>query len=136
MNSQYKIILLSLALTGFGFSPAFGDSSRGCEEINWSQQILADFEDIKNACQEVVVRNGKTFVRFEAKLVRVLNDNKMEVLITLKDGDSVERVFSMPSDFQILSYSGKTTFNPKQLDRGDKLDIFIPESRIVVAQID
>ncbi|MFQ5634285.1 MAG: hypothetical protein ACE5G3_03005, partial [Gammaproteobacteria bacterium] len=103
--------------------------------INWRPQILAGFEDIDRACQEVVVRDDKRYVRFEVKLLRVMNDGNVKVSMPLADGTRVERVFHAPSDFHVLSHSGKTSFHLEQLSRGDILDVYIPESRIVAAEL-
>lgn len=135
MYTKYQSVLLSLVLTSLGLLPAFGADTRECNEINWRPQILAGFEDIDKACMEVVTRDDKSYVRFEVKLVRLLSDGNVKVSMRLQDGTRVERVFHAPSDFQILSHTGRTTFNFEQLNRGDILDVYIPLSRIVGAKL-
>ena len=131
MSNCWKSLTLTLAVTGLAVSSVWADEKIGCEDINWTPQVLAGFEDIEKACQEVVVRNDRRYVRFEVKLVNVESDGNMEVLMYLQDGSRVERVFHAPSDFQVLSRSGKTTFNVEELVAGDVLDVYVLESRII-----
>ena len=130
MNSQYIATLVALAVSGLALSqPVFaGDDT--CAGINWKPQILKRFAGIDQACQEVVVRDGKTFARFEVKLIRAKMDGKVTVQMKLRDGSHIEGTFFAPRDFQVLSNSGLTTFFMQELSPGDILDVYIPQSRI------
>ena len=133
MRNLTMMILLSLTLTGLALTTASGDDKVGCDEIQWTQALLADFADIDKACQEIVVRDGNRYVHFEVKLIRTLKDGNVKVLMTLRDGHRVENIVKVPSNFQVQSYSGKTTFHMNQLKPGDILDVYIPEHRITTA---
>lgn len=130
MKTQFRIWLSSLALVPFMTLPVLAGDRLDCDDIQWKQDIVKRFEGIQSACQEVVVRNGDAFVRFEVEFVRVLTDGGVEVLMTLQDGRRVKRVFEAPEDFQAESNSGMTDFHMEELVPGDMLDVFIPANRV------
>ena len=130
MDSRIKLMLIALAIAGLAWSqPALaGDDT--CAGIHWKPQILERFAAIDQACQEVVVRDGKKFARFEVKLVRAQAGGDVTVRMKLRDGSRVESTFFAPSDFNVLSHTGQTTFRINELVPGDVLDVYIPQSRI------
>ena len=130
MNSQYISLLVALAVSGLALSqPVFaGDDI--CAGIDWKPQILERFAGIDQACQEVVVRDGKKFARFEVKLINARPDGSVTAQMRLRDGGHIKGTFFAPGDFQVLSNSGRSTFHMMELSRGDVLDVYIPESRI------
>ena len=130
MSNQYISLLVALTITGLGLSPAIKAQDVSCDAIDWKPQILERFQDIDQACQEVVVRDGKRFARFEVKVIRVRPNGNVKVRMTLRDGRRVNRTFYAPLDFRVNSYTGRTRFVTRQLVRGDYLDVYIPESRI------
>jgi len=131
MSIRSNSILFGLILFGFGMNPSLSEESFGCDDIHWKQQLLVVVDDMEQACQEVVVRRGESYVRFEAEFVRLSSDGDAQVLMVMQDGTRVERSIRAPSDFHVLSYSGKTNFHLRDLSRGDILDVFIPLSRVV-----
>lgn len=133
MSIHSKSIVFGLLLFGFVMSPSFSEEIIGCDDVDWKQQLFVVVEDMEQACQEVVVRRGKSYVHFEAEFLRVSKDGDTHVLMVMQDGTRVERLIKTPSDFQVLSHSGKTDFRFRELSRGDILDVFIPLSRVVAA---
>lgn len=130
MNSHYISLLVALAVSGLALSqPVFaGDDT--CTGIDWKPIILERFAGIDQACQEVVVRDGKKYARFEVKLIRARMDGKVTVQMKLRDGNRIKGTFFAPEDFRVLSNSGKTRFHMQELSPGDILDVYIPQSRI------
>ncbi len=135
MSNQYISLLLALTITGLGLSPAINAQDVSCDEIDWKPQILERFQGIDQACQEVVVRDGKRFARFEVKVKRVWKNGNVKVRMTLRDGSRVDRTFYAPFDFRVDSYTGRTEFRIDQLVPGEYLDVYIPESRIMSARL-
>ena len=130
MNSRYISVLLASVVSGLAFSPPVSAGDDACTGIDWKPQILERFAGIDQACQEVVLRDGKTFVRFEVKLIRARADGNVTVQMKLRDGSRVRGTFFAPRDFQVVSHSGQTTFHMNELSPGDILDVYIPQSRI------
>ena len=133
MSNQFISLLLALTITGLGLSPAAKAQDVSCNAIDWKPQILERFQGIDQACQEVVVRDGKRFARFEVKLIRARRDGNVRVRMTLRDGSRVNRTFYAPADFRVGSRTGRSKFRLSELSSGDYLDIYIPESRITSA---
>ena len=130
MSNQYISLLVALTITGLGFSPMAQAGDNTCEDIDWNSQILERFQGIKQACREVVVRDGKTYARFEVTLISSQEDGNVLVAMRMRDGSRVEGTFFAPADFRVNSASGKTTFQINELSEGDILDVLIPTSRI------
>ena len=133
MKSLFKSLLQEFAIAALFISPAFGDDVIGCDEVNWEEQILLHFDGIEEACQEVVIRDGDQYVRFEVKFIRATIDGDVHVRMKLQDGTRVERVFPAPKALNVSSNSGMTDFAMHELERGDVLDVYIPMSRVVAA---
>jgi hypothetical protein len=133
MSSLYKSLLLGLSIAVLCIFPAYGDDVVECDEVIWEEQILLHFDGIEEACQEVVIRDGNRYVRFEVKFVRATVEGDVYVRMKLRDGTRVERVFPAPKDLSVASASGKTDFAMRDLTRGDVLDVYIPLSRVVAA---
>ena len=130
MDRQYKLVLLSVAISGLALSQPVLAEHETCDGIDWNPQILERFAAIDKACQEVVVRDGKKFVHFEVKLIRTKANGDVTVQMKLRDGSRVEGTFFAPRDFHVLSHSGRTAFHMNELSRGDILDVYIPQSRV------
>ena len=135
MHTQYKAILVALAITGLGFSPAVHAGDVSCDDIDWNPQILERFQGIQEACREIVVRDGKTYARFEVTLIRAEKDGNVLVNMKMRDGSLVEGTFYAPADFRVNSATGRTTFQINQLSKGEILDVLIPASRITDASL-
>jgi len=135
MSNQYISVLLALTITGLGLSPAIKAQDVSCNAIDWKPQILERFQGIDQACQEVVLLDGKRFARFEVKVKRVWKNGNVKVQMTLRDGSRVDRTFYAPLDFRVDSYTGRTKFLIRQLVPGEYLDVYIPESRITSARL-
>lgn len=130
MNSHIKALAIALVVCGLTFSQEALAEHETCDGIDWKPQILEKFAGIEHACQELVLRDGKKFARFEVKLVRAKAGGDVTVQMKMRDGSHVEGTFFAPSNFHVLSYSGRTTFRVNELAPGDVLDVYIPQSRI------
>jgi hypothetical protein len=135
MSNKYISAFLVLTISGLGLSPSIDAQDASCSEIDWKPEILERIRDIDRACQEVVLRDGKWFARFEAKVKRVLENGSIELQMLLRDGSRVDRIFHAPDDFRVVSHTGRTNFRRTQLVPGEHLDIYIPESRITVTPL-
>lgn len=130
MSSQIRMMAIGLAIYGLAFPQMALADHETCAGIHWKPQILERFANIDEACQEIVLRDGKKFAHFEVKLVRAQASGDVTVKMKLLDGSYVEGTFFAPSDFHVLSHSGQTSFRVNELSPGDVLDVYIPQSRI------
>lgn len=131
MSRLYRVTAVGLSVAVLCMYPAFAEDVVGCDDINWTQQVLLQFDGIEEACQEVVIRDGNSYVRFEVEFDHATVDHDVYVKMKMQDGTRVESVFPAPQDFHVLSSSGKTDFNIHELAKGDILDVYIPMSLVV-----
>lgn len=131
MSTRYTALLTGLVFSALSVSPTFAGNGDGCDQIDWKEQILVNFAGIEQACQEIVVRNGHKYVRFEVEFVHASTRGDVDVLLSMRDGRTVARTFSAPASFEASSSSGKSSFHMRDLSRGDMLDVYIPISRVV-----
>ena len=64
---------------------ALAQQPAACERVEFSEQVLARFPNIRNACLDVINRDGQSFAVVRANLVRV-TPRRMTVRVQLPDG--------------------------------------------------
>ena len=74
----------ALALALFS-GAALAQQPAACERVEFSDQVLARFPNIRNACLDVINRGGQSFAVVRANLVRV-TPRRMTVRVQLPDG--------------------------------------------------
>ena len=98
-----KTILIPtlILLFGMGFTVSTIAADLTCGDLTWSAQRLAKNANIANVCLEVVERNGGTFAKLHARIVRQ-GVNSTVVQYQRPDGtwSASERVF--PEGFEAL----------------------------------
>jgi hypothetical protein len=136
MKTRAKIIAAALALAAAAgvyaqssVDRSFTANGQNCLEINWSAEMLAKHPKIASACQEVLQRDGKTYVKFEGEIKKVAKQGT-EVVMAMKGGDTITL---NPQPGRTVYVGGKKT-PVKSLRPGDTLTFYIVEDR-VAAQI-
>jgi hypothetical protein len=131
MKTSAKIIAAAVALAAaagvFAQSSvdrAFTANGDSCVAINWSAETLAKHPKIASACQEVMQKDGKTYVKFEGDVKKV-SKNGTEVVMDIKGGDVITL---HPVEGRTVYIGGKKT-PVKSLRPGDTLTFYIPEDR-------
>ena len=98
-----KTILIPtlILLFGMGFTVSASAADYTCADLTWSAERLARNANIANVCLEVVERNGGTFAKLRARIVRQ-GVNSTVVQYQRPDGtwSASERVF--PEGFEAL----------------------------------
>ena len=94
MNTRAKILAAAFALAAAAgvnaqssVDKSFTANGTNCTEITWSPETLAKHPKIASACQEVVQRDGKTYVKFEGEVKKVAKGGT-EVTMAMKGGDT------------------------------------------------
>ena len=64
---------------------ALAQQPEACQRVEFSAEVLARFPNIRNACLDVINRNGQNFAVVRANLVRV-TPRRMTVRVQLPDG--------------------------------------------------
>ena len=107
---------------------AFTANGTNCLEIIWSPEMLAKHPKIASACQEVMQREGKSYVKFEGEVKKVAK-NGTEVVMDMKGGDTITL---NPQPGRQVVVGGRKV-GVKTLNPGDKLTFYIPEDRLTAA---
>ncbi|HEX6261098.1 MAG TPA: hypothetical protein VFZ51_10625, partial [Woeseiaceae bacterium] len=64
----------------------FTATGGSCDQVTWSEEALEMYPQIASACQEVMERDGKYFVRFEGEVERV-RDRGRKITVDFRQGD-------------------------------------------------
>jgi hypothetical protein len=124
-------IALAFCLPAFGQGAAFTTTAKTCSSVTWSQDALQKYPTIASACQDVLQRDGKSYVKFTGEVVRVI-DGGQQLTIDFKSGG----VFTVsPPENMNVSINDKRT-RVRDLKRGDQLSFYIPETRLAVDLFD
>jgi hypothetical protein len=106
-------------------SPAFTATGTSCSQVTWSRESLALYPRIANACEEVMQRDGRYYVRFSGDVQRVA-DRGRSVTIDFRDGD---RLTLTPPENMSLFINGRRT-PVTELRVGDELRFYVPQDSL------
>jgi hypothetical protein len=104
---------------------AFTAAGSSCDQVTWSDDALAKYPHIASACQEVVNRDGKYFVKFQGEVRRVAKGGR-EITVEFKGGDSLRLA---PSKGMSVDVGGKET-PVEDLRPGSVLNFFVPQDQL------
>ena len=116
-----------LALAWAGPSLAQGN----CGNIQFSSEITRQLPQARNACLEVVTREGQQYAHFQARVVRV-QGNTVEAEFKLPDGTYASPVAVTPNPDSRVKIQGRT-YRYRDLSRGQELDVYVPPDRWEIA---
>ena len=111
--------------------PTFSGEAQDCAQIVWRADILEKYPKIDLACDDVVERGGKRYVKFRGEVEQQTKDGiKMKFPRTgynteVKVGDKNKEVF----------IDGKAR-KLGQLKPGDTISVYVPSDRFVVSFLD
>jgi LPXTG-motif cell wall-anchored protein len=132
-------IRLTVAIFGFAITSAAGAVEEqqprfpaersqpvSCADVNWNKEMVQNHPGLIDACREVVIANGKTWARFEARFVRVDPDGQVVFSVRDRSDRSLEEVLLMPAAGQMAYIDNRAT--PfRQLRRTDSINLYVPE---------
>ena len=135
MNTRAKILAAAFALAAAAgvnaqssVDRSFTANGENCTQVVWSPEMLAKHPKIGSACQEVLQKDGKTYVKFEGEIKKVSKQGT-EVQMAMKGGDTITL---NPKPDRSVYIGGKKT-PVKNLHPGDTLTFYVPEDRLVAA---
>ena len=135
MKTRAKIIAAAAALAAAAgvyaqssIDRSFTANGENCTQITWSPEMLAKHPKIASACQEVMQRDGKSYVKFEGEVKKVAKKGT-EVVMDMKGGDTITL---HPVEGRQVVVGGKKV-PVKSLNPGDKLTFYVPEDRLTAA---
>lgn len=106
---------------------AFTATGRTCDDITWQPQVLEQYPNIADACQEVVQYNGRDFVRFTGRVESVARNGDT---VTVRFDGTDEPIALDPPDNLRLVIAGRDT-RVRDLVRGQELTFHVPADQFV-----
>jgi hypothetical protein len=121
---------LAFSLPAFGQGGPFTATGNTCSTVTWSQDALQKYPTIGAACQDVMQRDGKSYVKFTGEVVGVA-DGGRKLTIDFKGGG----VFTVSAPENMNVSINKQRTRVRDLRRGDQLSFYIPQDRLTVLDV-
>jgi hypothetical protein len=123
-----------ISLRAFGQAGAerpFTATGDSCGSVTWSEDALQKYPTIGTACQGVLQRDGKSYVKFTGEVVSVAEGGR-KLTIDFKGGG----VFTVSAPENMNVSINKQRTRVRDLRRGDKLSFYVPQDRLAVDVFD
>jgi hypothetical protein len=102
-----------------------------CGNIQFTGDITNRFPQARNACLDVVTREGQQYAHFQARVARV-QGNTVEAEFKLPDGTYSRPISVTPAADARVRIQGRT-YRYRDLSRGQELDLYVPPDRWEIA---
>jgi hypothetical protein len=113
---------------------AIAQDDVGCSDIEWSSVVTDEYPSIANACDDVVVKNGKMFAKIEVEIMRV-RGRTLTFRIMNNDGTS-GGTYSQTVEMDWRAKIAGREYRPRDLSRGQSLNVYMPHDRWAVIHED
>jgi hypothetical protein len=122
-----KLVCKALCVALVAMPLAAVAEDKGCDSVNWGQEVLSKFPNAQKACQGVTMKNGEAYAKYTAKVV---SNDKKSVTVHLLDRDqkAISEVKFVPNPNQKITIEGKGT-NYMDLKKGQVLNLYIAHNR-------
>jgi hypothetical protein len=122
-------VLPILALTTVLGAPAA--LAAECSDVEYHQDVLDKYPAIANACQSVIEKNGKSYVKVTADFISFRRPDKLTVNVHENDGSKERQTIMVDSKMRVDVGGRKMKFS--ELPRNYKLNFSIPSDRFEMA---
>ena len=136
MKIKFKIaaaVAFLVCVTALGSLPATAaehPAGPTCMDIKWNAEFLKNYPRAPVACQEIAVRDGKKFARFDGEVTAVAPDHvKVKFLNVVGQAD--REITIKPATNSRVEINGKKV-KYSELKKGDKLTFWVPEAQLGV----
>lgn len=116
-----------VALSWSQASIAQGD----CGDIVFIEQVSSRFPEAKDACRDIVERDGEQYAHFQARIVRV-RGSEVQAEFRLPDGTYGPPVAFTPPRSARVRIEGRS-YRYGELSSGQNLDVYLPPDRWEIA---
>lgn len=99
----------------------------GCDNVNWSKEVLDKFPNAKRGCQRVTSKGDVVYAQYKGEIAKVEKDG---IVVHLKDhgGKPMIRMTIAPEPEAMVSLDGKETKFWK-LEKGTEVSFYVPHNR-------
>jgi hypothetical protein len=105
-----------------------------CGDIEWSSVVTDEYPSIADACDDVVVKDGKMYARIEVEVLRV-RGRTLTFRIMNNDGTS-GGAYTQTVDADWRAKIGGRDYRPRELSRGQMLNVYMPHDRWAIIHED
>jgi hypothetical protein len=120
-------LLASLALFGGLAATQSALAQGGCGDITFTGDIGTRFPQAKNACLDLVNKNGQQFAHFKAEIMGV-QGSQVRARFKLPNGQYSQTYAFNPDPSSRINING-TRYRFSELSRGQELDVYLPADR-------
>jgi len=115
-------VLIALPVIGFA-----AKDDLGCNDVNFSEEILKQLPKVRDACQDVKIKNDKVYAHFVGEVMAI---DSTAVTVKFKDraGKDVSELKLAPTQDVSVTSDGKDIPFTK-LEKGMKIDAYVEHSR-------
>lgn len=132
---QVTATVLGLAIAGVAQAvqeqeqrfPTVRSQPLSCSAVSWSEEMLQNHPGLIDACREVVIVDGRTWARFEAKFVRAERNGQVAFSVRDRTDRSVEQVLLTVVPGQV-AYINDRAMPFRQLRSSDIINLYVPEN--------
>lgn len=103
----------------------------GCGDIVFTGDIARQFPNAKNACLDVITKEGQPYAHFAARITRV-RGNTVEAEFKQPDGTYTRPISFTPDPNARIRIAGQS-YRYRDLTRGQELDVYLPPDRWALA---
>jgi hypothetical protein len=99
----------------------------GCDNVNWSKEVLDSFPNAKRGCQRVTAHGDIVYAQYKGEIAKV---EKNQIVVHLKDhdGKDMTKLMIAPDPDAMVSLEGKQTSFWK-LEKGTQISFYVPHNR-------
>jgi hypothetical protein len=116
------VLLLAMPVVGSAAKDDYG-----CNDVNFSEDILKQLPRVRDACQDVKIKNDKVYAHFVGEITAI---DSTAVKVKFKDraGKDVSELTLAPTQNISVTADGKDVPFTK-LEKGMKIDAYVEHSR-------
>ena len=102
-----------------------------CADLNFTGPIAREHPQVRDACIDVVEREGRPFAHAQAR-IRNVRGGTVEAELRLPDGTYTEPITVTPDPSARVRIAGRD-YRWRDLSRGQELDVWLPPDRWEIA---
>lgn len=102
-----------------------------CADLNWSAQVLAANPDIEQTCRGVYEKDGKLYAEADVEVVRVRGSTITFRPLYVDGSKGESRKITVAPAWRATI--GGREYRASELERGQQLQVYLPEDRFALA---